>query len=62
MIEPTGTELLERAAEAARDFGPLPPRVDAAIGMLGLIAMRIMSKPLPDSANDLAMLAAMVRE
>lgn len=62
MTEPTGADLLERAAEAARDFGPLPSRVDAAIGQLGLIAMRIMSRPPSDSAQDLVMLAGLLRE
>lgn len=57
----TGIALLERAAHAARELGLLPDRVDAAIGTLGLIAMRIMSKPLPDSALDLEMLAKIVR-
>lgn len=58
----TGIALLERAAHAAREAGELPPRVDAAIGQLGLIAMRIMSRPPSDSANDLVMLAGMLRE
>lgn len=58
----TGIDLLQRAAYAARELGPLPDKVDAAIGMLGLIAVRLMSKPLPDSALDLEMLAKMVRE
>lgn len=58
----TGIALLERAAHTARELGPLPDRVDAAIGQLGLIAVRIMSRPMPDSALDLEMLAKMVRE
>lgn len=62
MNEPTGADLLERAAEAARDFGPLPPRVDAAIGQLGLVAMKLMTKPPSDSAQDLVMLAGLLRE
>lgn len=57
-----GIALLERAAHAARELGPLPPRVDAAIGQLGLIAVRIMSRPPSDSAQDLVMLAGMLRE
>ena len=58
----TGIALLERAAHAARELGPFPPRVDAAIGQLGLIAMRIMSRPPSDSAQDLIMLAGLLRE
>lgn len=58
----TGITLLERAAHAAREAGELPPRVDAAIGQLGLIAMRIMSRPPSDSAQDLVMLAGLLRE
>lgn len=57
----TGVLLLERAADTARELGPLPDRVDAAIGTLGLIAVRIMSKPPSDSALDLEMLAKIVR-
>lgn len=58
----TGIALLERAAHAARELGPFPPRVDAAIGQLGLIAVRIMSRPPSDSAQDLVMLAGLLRE
>ncbi len=58
----TGIALLERAAHAAREAGELPPRVDAAIGQLGLIAMRIMSRPPSDSAQDLIMLAGLLKE
>lgn len=58
----TGINLLERAAHAAREVGELSPRTDAALGTLGLIAMRIMTRPLPDSADDLIALAGMLRE
>jgi len=57
-----GITLLERAAHAARELGPLPPRVDGCLGTLALIALRMMTRPLPDSADDLAMLAKAVRE
>jgi len=58
----TGIALLERAAHAARELGPLPPRVDGCLGTLALIALRMMTRPLPDSGDDLAMLAKAVRE
>jgi len=58
----TGIALLERAAHAARELGPLPPRVDGCLGTLALIALRMMTRPLPDSGDDLAMLARAVRE
>ena len=57
----TGIALLERAAHAARELGPLPPRVDGCLGTLALIALRMMTRPLPDSADDLAALSLSVR-
>ena len=57
-----GIALLERAAHIARAHAPLPPKVDAALGTLGLIAVRLIGKPMPDSAADIAMLARMVGE
>lgn len=56
-----GIALLERAALCARDHAPLPERTDAILGQLGLIALRIVSQPPGDSAEDLEVLARVVR-
>ena len=57
----TGIALLERAAHAARELGPLPPRVDAAVGTAALIIMELMKRPMSDSANAAAMWAKGLR-
>jgi hypothetical protein len=57
----TGIGLLERAAHAARELGPLPERIDGLVGQLGLIAIALMTRPPSDSAADLEMLAKVVR-
>lgn len=56
-----GVALLERAAHAARELGPFAPRVDGCLGTLALIAMSIMTRPLPDCSADLAMLSKSVQ-
>jgi len=58
----TGIALLERAGHAARELGPFPPRVDGCLGTLGLIAMAMMTRPLPDCSPDLAALSLSVRD
>jgi len=57
-----GVALLERSAYAARELGPFSDKLDGFLGQLGLIALKMMTKPLPDCSDDLAMLARMVRE
>jgi hypothetical protein len=57
-----GVALLERSAHAARELGPFSDKLDGFLGQLGLIAIKMMNKPLPDCSDDLAMLAAMVRQ
>lgn len=57
----TGIALLERAAHAARELGPFPPRVDGCLGTLALIALAMMTRPLPDCSPDLAMLSKSVQ-
>jgi hypothetical protein len=57
-----GIALLERSAHAARELGPFSDKLDGFLGQLGLIALKMMTKPLPDCSDDLAMLARMVRE
>jgi len=57
-----GVALLERSAHAARELGPFSDKLDGFLGQLGLIALKMMTKPLPDCSDDLAMLARMVRE
>lgn len=56
-----GVALLERSAHAARELGPFSEKLDGFIGQLGLIAIKMMNKPLPDCSDDLAMLARMVK-
>lgn len=56
-----GIAILERAAVAARDHAPLPERIDGLLGQLGLIAVRMVSGPPCDVAEDLEMLARAVR-
>jgi len=58
----TGIALLERSAHAARELGPFSDKLDGFLGQLGLIALKMMTKPLPDCSDDLAMLARIVRE
>lgn len=57
-----GVALLERSAHAAREVGPFSDKLDGFLGQLGLIALKMMTKPLPDCSDDLAMLARVVRE
>ena len=57
-----GIALLERSAHAARELGPFSDKLDGFLGQLGLIALKMMTKPLPDCSDDLAMLARMARE
>ena len=57
-----GIALLERAGHAARELGPFAPRLDGCLGTLGLIAMAMMTRPLPDCSPDLAALSLSVRD
>jgi hypothetical protein len=57
-----GITLLERAGHAARELGPFAPRLDGCLGTLGLIAMAMMTRPLPDCSPDLAALSLSVRD
>lgn len=58
----SGIAPLERAALVARERqDTLSDRQRAALGSLGLIALRIMRDALPDAADELVNLAAWLR-
>jgi hypothetical protein len=52
--------LWHRGTYAVDGMTPLPPRVVAALNQLGLIVTGMVGRPLPDSANHLRALAALL--
>ena len=54
--------LWHRGTYAVDGMTPLPPRVVAALNQLGLIVTGMVCRPLPDSANALRALAALLEE
>lgn len=62
-MNPTfGLAIYERAGHAARELAPLSSKQDAFMGKLGKIVMTMLKGGLPDVADDLIMLAELVRE
>jgi hypothetical protein len=57
----TGVSLLERAADVAREFAPLPDRIDGVLGELALIAIAVINRGPADVAERLEVLAKMAR-
>ena len=58
----SGIALLERAAHVARQYGELPERTDALMGVIGLVAIQIMKSSPDDHAELLEQIARAARK
>lgn len=57
----SGITLLERAAVACREYGELPDRTDALLGLIGIAAIQIIKSSPGDQAELLEQIARAAR-